>query len=139
MGDEAPGVLVTGSGITVPGRALAWRFSRSSGPGGQHVNKADTRVELICDLTELGGPPEVLERLRSRLGDSVRVVAASERSQLANRQEATRRLLARLDSSAKVKARRRPTRPGRGAVEARLSDKRRQAQRKADRRPHGDD
>ena len=139
MSDPPSGDLVANSGIRIPPRALSWRFSRSSGPGGQHVNTSDTRVELLCDLTEIDGPPDLVELVRERLGDNVRIVAASKRSQLANRQEAIRRLLSRLDTAAKVDRPRRPTRPRKGAVEARLQDKRRQARRKADRRPNLDD
>ncbi|MHB8246051.1 MAG: alternative ribosome rescue aminoacyl-tRNA hydrolase ArfB [Acidimicrobiales bacterium] len=135
VGELTPGELTGVSGVRIPQRALSWRFSRSSGPGGQHVNTADTRVELICDLNEIEGPSDVLARVRGKLGDDVRVVAASERSQLANRQEALRRLVSRVDASAKVERPRRATRPGKGAVEARLQEKRRQGERKAARRP----
>jgi ribosome-associated protein len=134
MSDPPSGELVTKSAIRIPQRSLSWRFSRSSGPGGQHVNKTDSRVELMCDLAEIGGPTDSVRRIRAKLGDEVRVVAASERSQLANRQEATRRLMSRLDNAARAPRPRRPTRPTRGSVEARLEDKRRQSKRKADRR-----
>jgi ribosome-associated protein len=123
----------------VPARALSWRFSRSSGPGGQHVNTADTRVELLCDLRQLAGPPDLVTLVRERLGDEVRIVAASERSQRANRAEAERRLLARVDAATRRRPTRRPTRPSRGAVEARLEEKRRQSQRKALRRARPDE
>ncbi|MGO9558999.1 MAG: alternative ribosome rescue aminoacyl-tRNA hydrolase ArfB [Acidimicrobiales bacterium] len=135
MSDPAPGELVTKSGIRIPQRALSWRFSRASGPGGQHVNKTDSRVELTCDLAEIDGPADSVRRIRAKLGEEVRVVAASERSQLANRQEATRRLVTRLDNASRAPRPRRATRPTRGSVEARLEEKRRQSQRKADRRP----
>jgi ribosome-associated protein len=139
MGDPSPGDLVARSGVRVPVRALSWRFSRSSGPGGQHVNTSDTRVELLCDLSVLEGPDDLVARVVERLGTEVRVVAASERSQLANREEAVRRLMARIDASTVRRRQRRPTRPSRGAVEARLEDKRRQARRKADRRSRPDE
>jgi ribosome-associated protein len=131
--------LVTKGGLRLPPRAISWRFSRSSGPGGQHVNTADTRVELIADLTLLGGPASAVSRVRGSLGDDVRIVAANARSQLANRREATRRLATRLDRAAHTDRPRRPSRPSRGAVVARLSDKRRQASRKADRRTPRED
>ena len=134
MSDRSDG-LVTASGLRLPARALTWRFSRSSGPGGQHVNTADTRVELLGDLRELEGPLEVVAGVRERLGDEVRIVAASERSQRANRMEAARRLAVRLEAASRRTAIRRPTRPGRSAVEARLEDKRRQSARKRLRRP----
>ena len=131
--------LTTATGVVVPRHAIDWRFSRAGGPGGQHVNKADTRVELVCDLRELGGPPELVERIRGRLGDDLRIVAASERSQLANRKEAVRRLARRLEAASKTTAPRRPSRPSRSAVEARLEEKRRRSRRKADRRIPSDE
>src|SRR5438128_6995783 len=84
--------------VVVPERELRWRFSRSSGPGGQSVNTADSRVELSLDLmtTTALGPVQrarVLERLGGRLGDGVLTVTASEhRSQLLNREAALNRL-----------------------------------------------
>lgn len=127
--------LLSASGLVLPAVALSWRFSRSAGPGGQHVNTADTRVELRGDLSRLQGPLEAVERVRSALGGEVRVVASSERSQLLNRLEARRRLAARLDAAAARRRPRRATSPSRGAVERRLADKREQAERKAARRP----
>ena len=79
--------------------SLSWRFSRSSGPGGQHVNTTESQVELRCDLTAAGLPPAVAERVVARLGPEVRVVASTERSQLRNRAEAWRRLAEQLDRS----------------------------------------
>jgi ribosome-associated protein len=72
--------------------------------------------------------------VQARLGDELRIVVSSERSQLANREEALRRLASRLEAASKRPRVRRPTRPSRGAVEERLSDKRRTAQRKSSRR-----
>jgi ribosome-associated protein len=127
--------LVTPGGIGVPEQALTWRFSRASGPGGQHVNTSDTRVELSCDIGALRAPEFVLARLREQLGERVRIVAASERSQWRNRQAALDRLAVRLDRAAERRAPRRATRVPRAAVEQRLEDKRRQAARKSGRRP----
>src|ERR1043165_1584185 len=84
--------------LVIPGSELKWRFSRSSGPGGQSVNTADSRVELSLDLktTAALGPIQrarALERLSNRLVDGVLTVAASEqRSQLRNREAALERL-----------------------------------------------
>jgi ribosome-associated protein len=128
--------------VVVPERELRWRFSRSSGPGGQSVNTADSRVELSLDLTTTTalGPVQrarVLERLGRRLVDGVLTVAASEhRSQLQNREAALERMAAILARAlAPPPPRRRPTRPTRGSVERRLADKRRRSRTKRLRRP----
>jgi ribosome-associated protein len=127
--------------VVVPERELRWRFSRSSGPGGQSVNTADSRVELSLDLTKTTslGPVQrarVLDRLSKRLVDGVITVTASEhRSQLRNREAALERLAAILAKAlAPPPPRRRPTTPRRGAVERRLADKKRRARTKQLRR-----
>ena len=131
--------------IVVPDAELRERFSRSSGPGGQGVNTADSRVELGFDLAGSPSVPEplrarALERLAGRLVDGVLTVAASEhRAQLANREAARDRLVALLrEAVAPPPKPRRPTRPSRGAKERRLAEKKRQSQRKRDRRVDGD-
>ncbi len=131
--------------VLVPERELKWRFSRSSGPGGQSVNTADSRVELSLDVvtTTALGPVQrarVLERLAGRLVDGVITVTASEhRSQLRNREAALERLAAILAEALKPPPpRRRPTRASRAAVERRLAEKRRRAKTKQLRRA-GDD
>ncbi|HEV8564603.1 MAG TPA: alternative ribosome rescue aminoacyl-tRNA hydrolase ArfB [Actinomycetota bacterium] len=131
--------------IVVPEGELKWRFSRSSGPGGQSVNTADSRVELSLDLnmTTALGPRQrtrALERLSGRLVDGVLTVTASEeRSQLRNREAARERLAAILAKAvAPSPPRRRPTRPTKAAVERRLADKRRRARTKKMRRADDD-
>lgn len=131
--------------VAVPERELRWRFSRSSGPGGQSVNTADSRVELTLDLsaTTALGPVQrarALERLSDRLVDGVLTVTASEhRSQLRNRDAALERMAQILALAiAPPPARRRPTRPTRGSVARRLATKRRRAQTKRLRRPDDD-
>jgi ribosome-associated protein len=119
-------------GVTVAERDLTWRFSRSSGPGGQSVNTSDSRAELRLDLRTLPEPyrSRALERLRSRLVDgTVLVVTADEeRSQLRNRQSAEARLIALLrTATGPPPRRRRATKPTRGSVERRLSAKRRRS------------
>jgi len=115
---------------------IAVRFSPSGGPGGQHANKASTRVELRFDIA---GSPSLTDhqraRLLERLGDEVRVVADDERSQLRNRTLALERLRHRLAAGLREERRRRPTRPSRAARARRLDAKRRQGERKRDRRP----
>jgi len=125
----------------VPASELSWRFSRSSGPGGQSVNTTDSRVELSYDLantTALGSAlkARALARLARRLVDGVLTVTASEhRSQLRNREAAQARLAAILaEAIAPPGRKRRATRPSRAAVERRLAEKRRRAEVKRDRR-----
>jgi ribosome-associated protein len=132
---EGPEVLRVTSGLSIPVSELRWRFSRSGGPGGQHANTADTRVEVRFDVA--GSPtlgPRQRARLLDQLGPEVRVVASDRRSQARNRDLALERLAARLAAALRTTAPRRATRPSRAAVERRLEAKRRQASRKADRR-----
>ena len=117
--------------LLIPGSELHERFSRSSGPGGQSVNTADSRVELSFDVERSPALPDwararAVERLAGRLAGGVLTVAASEqRSQLANRQAARERLAALLRAAVAPPARPRvPTRPSRGAKERRLAAKR---------------
>ena len=130
---------VTPGGLRIDPGALTWRFSRSSGPGGQHVNTTETQVELRCDLTTAGLPEDIAVRIVARLGPEVRVVASTERSQLRNRAEAWRRVAEQLDEAARPPRRRRATRPSKSAVTRRLDGKRRDGDRKADRRWRPDD
>jgi ribosome-associated protein len=134
MGDGS-GVLRVSGSCAIPLGELTWRFSRSGGPGGQHANTADTRVEVRFDVARspsLG--PRQRARLVERLGPEVRVVASDERSQVRNRELALQRLAARLAEGLRVTAPRRPTRPTKASVQRRLEGKRRQADRKATRR-----
>ncbi|MGH2671647.1 MAG: alternative ribosome rescue aminoacyl-tRNA hydrolase ArfB [Actinomycetota bacterium] len=132
--------------VVVPARELKWRFSRSSGPGGQSVNKTDSRVELSLDLrtTMALGPIQrarAMERLADRLVDGVLTVTASEhRTQLRNREAAHERLVEILSEAiAPPPPRRRPTRASRGSVERRLAEKKRRAKTKQLRRATDDD
>jgi len=125
----------------IPEQELSWRFSRASGPGGQNVNKRDTRVELSFDLARssvIGAvrKERALERLRTRLSGGVLTVVASEqRSQARNRDDARARLVELLHEALAPPPRaRRPTRPSRGAVERRLESKRHRSETKARRR-----
>ncbi|GIJ40382.1 alternative ribosome rescue aminoacyl-tRNA hydrolase ArfB [Micromonospora andamanensis] len=129
----------------VPAAELRERFSRSSGPGGQGVNTADSRVELSFDLAGSPSIPEslrtrALDRLAGRLVDGVLTIAASEhRAQLANREAARERLVSLLrEAVAPPPPPRRPTRPSRAAKERRLAEKKRRGQRKRDRRVDGE-
>jgi ribosome-associated protein len=130
---------VTPSGWNLNPASFSWRFSRSSGPGGQHVNTTDSRVELVCDLAQAGLPEAVTIRVVAKLGEQVRVVASTERSQRRNRAEALTRLGDLIDAAAFVQRTRRATRPGRGAVERRITAKKHTSARKADRRWRAED
>ena len=139
--DVMAGPLRITRSVLIPEGELRWRFSRSSGPGGQSVNTADSRVELSLDLatTTALGPTlraRALDRLAGRLVDGVLTVTASEhRSQLRNREAASGRLAAILaEAVAPPPAKRRPTRASKGSVERRLAAKRRRARTKKLRR-----
>src|SRR5947207_9090092 len=95
------GDVVTPGGIVIPVHAMTWRFSRGTGPGGQGVNTTDSRVELVVDLTAMVASGTVAGRVKEKLGDSLRIVVTTERSQLRNREAALRRLAERLDAAAR--------------------------------------
>jgi ribosome-associated protein len=128
-------------GVLVPAQELTWRFSRSSGPGGQSVNTADSRVELVFDVRRSRSLPDpvrerLLARLANRLVDGRLTVTASEyRSQHRNREAARARLVDLLtEASAPPPPKRRDTRPTRASRERRLSSKARRSRTKALRR-----
>ncbi|WP_213450515.1 alternative ribosome rescue aminoacyl-tRNA hydrolase ArfB [Rhizomonospora bruguierae] len=131
--------------FAIPRAELSWRFSRSSGPGGQSVNTADSRVELSWDVARSRALPQrlrerALERLGSRLVDGVvTVVAAEHRAQLQNRRAAEARLAALVaEALAPPPPSRRATRPSKGAVQRRLESKRRRGELKRGRRSLGE-
>jgi ribosome-associated protein len=114
---------------------IAFRFSRSSGPGGQHAQKSSTRAEALFDVAESTGLSEAERgRVLAKLGPVVRAVAQDERSQLRNRELATERILEQLADAVKVRRRRRPTAPSAASREQRLEDKRRRGATKRLRR-----
>jgi ribosome-associated protein len=127
--------------VEIPEKELRWRFSRSSGPGGQSVNTADSRVQLSLDLTTTTalGPTQrtrALQRLADRLVDGVLTVASQEeRSQLRNREIARERLQEILAKAiAPPPRKRRPTKPSKRAVERRIAAKKRRGRTKQLRR-----
>jgi ribosome-associated protein len=134
--------LVIRPGLEIEDSQLSWRFSRSSGPGGQSVNTSDSRVEVSFDVSQLPAGPRgrALQRLHGRLNGTVLTVAASEqRSQWQNRAAATRRLVELLRSAtAPPPPPRRATRPTKGSVERRLAGKRRRSDIKRMRRVEPD-
>jgi ribosome-associated protein len=141
-GPEAEGraVLRVTRGLVIPLDELAWRFSTSGGPGGQHANKTSTRAEVRFDVESspsLG--PRQRSRLLERLGPTVRATAGEERSQSRNRDVALRRLADRLAAALRSERPRIPTAPSAGSRIRRLEDKRRQSDRKRNRVVRGDD
>jgi ribosome-associated protein len=134
------------SRVVIPETELDWRFSRSSGPGGQGVNTSDSRVELSYDVARSSalGPTlraRALDRLAGRLVDGVLTVRASEhRSQLRNREAAEDRLANVLREALAPPPRpRRPTRPTRSATDARIAEKKRRGKVKRLRRTTDDE
>ena len=128
-------LLSAGSGCRVPASEVTWRFSPTGGPGGQHANRAHTRVEAELDLRNVRGiADDIRERLVARLGPRLRVVVDRHRSQARNRERALDEMELRIRAALVVQRSRRPTRPRRGAVERRLEAKRQKGARKAERR-----
>jgi ribosome-associated protein len=132
-------------GTVIPADELSWRFSRSSGPGGQSVNTSDSRAELSYDLASSDALSPVLKEralraLAGRLADGVLTITASEfRSQLRNREAAARRMAAVLTAAtAPPPAARRPTKPTRRSRERRLAAKQRRSEIKRLRRSTDD-
>jgi ribosome-associated protein len=114
---------------------LEWRFSASGGPGGQHANTANTKVELVFNIAAssvLG--PRQRARLLDKLGVALRVVVSDERSQARNRQLALERMAERLDEALRVEQPRRPTLPTKASRERRLRAKQLRSTRKLERR-----
>jgi ribosome-associated protein len=129
-------VLRVTRSCSIPLSELEWRFSGPGGPGGQHANTSNTRVEVRFDVASspsLG--PRQRSRLLQRLGPVVRAVASDERSQARNRRIALDRLAARLAEALRVDRPRVPTAPSRAAARRRVEHKRRRGELKRLRRP----
>jgi ribosome-associated protein len=126
--------------VAVPLREIALRTSRSSGPGGQHANVTESRVEAIFDVQASDSLNETQKaRIMSRCGPVVRAVAQDARSQARNRELALQRLRTRLTHALAVPRTRRPTKPTAASKARRLDAKRRRAERKRARRRPADD
>ena len=132
---ERESIQVTRS-VSLPRSEIDFRFSRSSGPGGQHAQKSDTRVEASFDVEASAALSEVQKRrVIAKAGPVLRAVAQDERSQWRNRELATERLVESLRQALKVERRRRPTKPTKASRERRLEAKRRRGDTKRLRRP----
>jgi ribosome-associated protein len=143
-GAELRPVVIINDHLAIPVSELDFRFSRSSGPGGQHVQRSDTRVELLFNVAISPSlTPEQRARILSRLGNQIdgegvlRIVSSSTRSQLENREDAVRRFQALLAGALRTRKRRVATKPSAAARQARLTEKRVRSQHKATRRKVG--
>jgi ribosome-associated protein len=135
---DGESIRVTRS-VVLPAGEIAFRFSRSSGPGGQHAQKSETRVEAVFDVESSTALSDVQKRrVLARAGPVLRAVAQDERSQARNRELAQERLVEQLRQALKVERRRLPTRPTEASRERRLEHKRRRSQTKRLRRDRGD-
>jgi ribosome-associated protein len=135
MTEDCAGLLRVTNTTVIPMSELSFRFSRSSGPGGQHVNRSETRVELRFDLAHTPSlSDEQRERALGRLASYVdtngvlHLVSQSSRSQWTNREEVVERFRTLMRSALRVPRKRRPTAPSREARERRLEDKRRRGE-----------
>jgi ribosome-associated protein len=135
---ERESIRVTRS-VSIPLSEIAFRYSRSSGPGGQHAQKTETRVEALFDVEASSA---LTDRQRNRVvrkaGPVLRAVAQDERSQARNRELATERVADALREALRVERRRVATKPSKAAVERRLEQKRRRGQTKKLRQPPRD-
>jgi len=132
---ERESIQVTRS-VLLPRSEIDYRFSRSSGPGGQHAQKSDTRVEASFDVEASSALSEAQKRrVVGKAGPVLRAIAQDERSQWRNRELATERLVESLREALRVPRRRRPTKPTKASRERRLEQKRRRSNTKRLRRP----
>ena len=131
---DGESIRVTRS-VTLPRSEIELRFSRSSGPGGQHAQKTESRVEAVFDVEASSA---LTERQKSRVGGKagavLRAIAQDERSQWRNRELATERLVEQLRAALRVERTRRPTKPTKASRERRLEQKRRRSEIKRLRR-----
>jgi len=122
--------------VTLPAEEIQLRFSRSSGPGGQHAQRSETRVEAILDVEASSALTEAQKkRVIARAGPVLRAIAQDERSQWRNRELAVERLIETLREALKVPRKRRPTKPTAASRRRRLEQKKRRSETKRLRRP----
>jgi ribosome-associated protein len=132
---EGDAIRVTRS-VVLPRSEIELRFSRSSGPGGQHANTAETRVEAVLDVAATTALTEVQRRrVLAKAGPVLRAVAQDERSQHRNRELALERLVEQLREALRVERRRVATKPTAASRERRLERKKRRSETKRLRRP----
>ncbi len=125
--------------VVLPRTEIQLRFSRSSGPGGQHAQKSETRVEAVFDVEASNALTDIQKRrVVARAGPVLRALAQDERSQLRNRELAVERLVEQLRRALRVERRRVPTKPTEASRRRRLEDKQRRSRTKRLRRDLGD-
>jgi ribosome-associated protein len=135
MEQREPAGLRVNQRLVIPDNELTWRFVASGGPGGQHANTANTRAEVVFDIAASAVLSDAdRARLLDTFGPRLRVVSSEGRSQWRNRQDARERLAGRLADALRTRRARRPSRPGRGAVERRIRAKKQRSERKEQRR-----
>jgi ribosome-associated protein len=136
---DGESIRVTRS-VVLPLSDVQFRYSRSSGPGGQHAQKTETRVEAVLDVEASSAFSEAQKRrLVERLGPTVRAVAQDERSRARNRELALERLAGQLREGLRIRRSRRPTAPTEASRRRRLEEKRRRAGVKRLRKEPGPD
>ena len=131
---ESDQILSGGPKCRIPASEVSWNFGPSGGPGGQHANRSNTRVEATLDLASAQGIEEnVREVLVAKLGSVMKVTVDKHRSQFRNRELALSRIESQLQEALIKEKARRPTKPKKSAVERRLKNKRKQSERKTNR------
>jgi ribosome-associated protein len=135
---ERESIRVTRS-VVLPRSEIEFRYSRSSGPGGQHAQKSETRVEALFDVEASSALTDAQKRrVVGKAGPVLRAIAQDERSQLRNRELATERLVGQLREALRVPRLRQPTKPSAQSRKRRLESKRRRGETKRLRRPPSD-
>ncbi len=132
---DSDGNIRTPRGLCIPETALSWTFARSAGAGGQNVNKTSSKASLTISTPLITGPRAALTRLLSVYPETIRVTQQTSRSQWRNRQLCIAQATDMIDTAAAPPAPpRRPSRPSRGAIERRLTSKKRESEKKDQRR-----
>jgi ribosome-associated protein len=127
--------LQAARGVLVPAEAMQWTFARSSGSGGQSVNKTSTKASVTVEISDIVCSATVRARLENAFDESLTITCQTSRSQWRNRVLCIEQLCEKLnDASAPPPAARRKTKPSRGAIERRLTSKRKDSEKKRNRR-----
>jgi len=127
--------LQTTSGLVVPSAAMQWNFARSSGAGGQHINKTSSKATLIVETSAITGSEFLIRRIQSLLATKIRITNQTSRSQWRNRQLCLNQLADIIDTAAKPPAPdRRKSKPTRASIKRRLEGKRHASKKKESRR-----